>query len=211
MIRRLVQRLRERWFGIDRSTPGAPADLRIAQAAGLALRDEVEAAGRLVVERLAEAEDDQARFLEAALALVTGEAERAAALARELASRRPGCPEAAVLGGVAAAGTPPEGGWLEAVLSAWVAAGRPALPTGEGALACAPDPGWTLTPQELESFPTNSLHVAGITDPSPLPALRRKTGTSKYRHLRRALAAGRLGAPGAVSKADLAFGAVRNL
>ena len=63
----------------------------------------------------------------------------------------------------------------------------------------------------LGSFPTNSLHVAGITDPSPLPALRRKTGTSKYRHLRRALAAGRLGAPGAVSKADLAFGAVRNL
>ena len=63
----------------------------------------------------------------------------------------------------------------------------------------------------LESFPTNPLHVAGITDPSPLPALRRKTGTSKYRHLRRALAAGRLGAPGAVSGADLAFGAVRNL
>ena len=49
--------------------------------------------------------------------------------------------------------------------------------------------------QRLRSFPTNSLHVAGITDPSPLPALRRKTGTSKYRHLRRALAAGRLGAP----------------
>ena len=62
----------------------------------------------------------------------------------------------------------------------------------------------------LRSFPTNSLHVAGIADPSPLPALRRKAGTSKYRHLRRALAAGRLGAPGAVSKADLAFGAVRN-
>ncbi len=51
------------------------------------------------------------------------------------------------------------------------------------------------TAADLKSFPTNSLHVAGITDPSPLPALRRKTGTSKYRHLRRALAAGRLGAP----------------
>ena len=49
--------------------------------------------------------------------------------------------------------------------------------------------------QRLKSSPTNPLRVAGIADPSPLPALRRKTGNNKYRHLRRALAAGRLGAP----------------
>ncbi len=47
----------------------------------------------------------------------------------------------------------------------------------------------------LKSLPTHSLRVAGIADPSPLAVFRRKTGINKYRRMRRALRAGRLGAP----------------
>ena len=59
------------------------------------------------------------------------------------------------------------------------------------------EPGQLRDPRllTLDRAAVRLLRVAGIADPSPLPVLRRETGNNKYRHSRRALAAGRLGAP----------------
>ncbi len=55
---------------------------------------------------------------------------------------------------------------------------------------------------------SNSLRVAGIADPSPLPVFQRKAGINKYRHLRCVLAAGRLGVP---ARSDYLFGALEEV